>query len=345
MKLLLLCTGAPSSHLVKAITDAGHTYEVHDPRDLYLLISENVNGYDRIFDGSKGNDEPVRLFAKGYDGLICRIGKDLELCLPVVRHLTHNLNIFNPSPPLGLLIAHDKLWTTQRLSADNLPVPLSVFAIRANHVEFTVKAAGGLPVVAKQLTGSQGAGVSILETPLSANTTLESFNKAGIPIKLQRFVKAHTSNGGQATDIRAIVVGNKVVSAMERSANEGDFRANLSKGGSGKSVTLTDNEQAITIQAAKAVGLSFAGVDLMREGQKTYITEVNGNPGTGIIDITGHNHFEDLVQYIGAHTQKSESSSTKQDIAIQPTLPKSENLSDPMGLAKHYWQKRNTNGV
>jgi ribosomal protein S6--L-glutamate ligase len=339
MKLLILCTGTASSHLVKAITDAGHTYEVYDPRDLYLLISENVNGYDRIFDGSRGNDEPIRLYAKGYDGIICRIGKDLELCLPVVRHLTHNLNIYNPSLPLGLLVAHDKLWTTQRLSSDNLPVPLSVFAIRANHVEFTVKAAGGLPVVAKQLTGSQGAGVSILETPLSANTTLESFNKAGIPIKLQRFVKTNTSQQGQATDIRAIVVGNKVVVAMERSANTGDFRANLSKGGSGLKIQLTEYEQHIAVKAAQAVGLSFAGVDLMREGQKTYITEVNGNPGTGIIDVTGHNYFVDLVAFIAQRAKEEDSTKVKQDIAATPPTPKAQDLSQPMALAKHIWEK------
>lgn len=89
-------------------------------------------------------------------------------------------------------------------------------------------------MVAKQLTGSQGTGVSILETPLSANTTLESFHRGNIPVKLQRFIKAATNSVGQATDIRAIVIGDRVVCAMERTANGGDFRANLSRGGSGR---------------------------------------------------------------------------------------------------------------
>lgn len=179
--------------------------------------------------------------------------------------------------------------------------------IRANHVAFAIEKVGGLPVVAKQLTGSQGAGVSILETPLAANTTMESFHKASIPVKLQRFVKAHNSSSGNPTDIRAIVVGNKVVSAMERTASQGDFRANLSKGGNGRSITLSESETGMCVNAAKAVGLEFAGVDLIREKMgQTYITEVNGNPGTGIIDVTGQNYFNDLIKHIETRAKKNE---------------------------------------
>jgi ribosomal protein S6--L-glutamate ligase len=130
---------------------------------------------------------------------------------------------------------------------------------------------------------------------------MESFHRANIPVKLQRFIEAATNSVGQATDIRAIVIGDRVVCAMERTANGGDFRANLSRGGSGRMVTLTANEQQQCVQAAKAVGLEFAGVDLIREYAKApnfYITEINGNPGTGIIDITDFNYFVDLVMYI-----------------------------------------------
>ncbi|RYC69494.1 ATP-grasp domain-containing protein [Spirosoma sordidisoli] len=208
---------------------------------------------------------------------------------------------------MGLLVAHDKLWTSQVLSASKVRTPLTVFAVRSNHVAFAIDKVSGLPVVAKQLTGSQGAGVSILETPLAANTTMESFYKASIPVKLQRFVKAQNSTSGNPTDIRAIVVGDKVVSAMERTASQGDFRANLSKGGSGRSITLSDEETAMCIKASQAVGLEFSGVDLIREKMgKTYVTEVNGNPGTGIIDITKKNHFVDLIRFIETKSKKKE---------------------------------------
>lgn len=215
--------------------------------------------------------------------------------------------MYSPQTAIGLLVAHDKLWTSQVLSASSIRTPLTVFAVRSNHVAFAIDKAGGLPVVAKQLTGSQGAGVSILETPLAANTTLESFYKANIPVKLQRFVKAHHSSNGNPTDIRAIVIGGQVVSAMERTASQGDFRANLSKGGNGRAIELSETEIEMCVNAAKAVGLEFAGVDLIREKMgQTYVTEVNGNPGTGIIEITKKNHFVDLVAFIESKSKKNE---------------------------------------
>ncbi|QJD79590.1 ATP-grasp domain-containing protein [Spirosoma rhododendri] len=307
MKLLILSTGTPSKYLTQAITDAGHTYETHDPRNLYLFISEQVNGYDRIFNGSPELESPVRLFAASFDAVISRIGAELPLCVSILRHLNENLTVYSPQTAIGLLVAHDKLWTSQVLSAANVRTPLTVFAMRANHVAFAIDKAGGLPVVAKQLTGSQGSGVSILETPLAANTTMESFHRANIPVKLQRFVKAHDSSSGKPTDIRAIVIGDEVVSAMERTASQGDFRANLSKGGNGRSINLSGVETEMCIKAAKAVGLEFAGVDLIREKMgQTYVTEVNGNPGTGIIDITKKNHFIDLVKYIQTKCKESD---------------------------------------
>ncbi|MEZ0485401.1 ATP-grasp domain-containing protein [Fibrella aquatica] len=163
----------------------------------------------------------------------------------------------------------------------------------------------GLPIAVKQLTGSQGSGVSILDSLLSVKTILESFYKANVPVKMQRFIKSASGPTGSVNDIRAIVVGNEVVSVMEQGASGGDFRANLSQGGKAAKIRLSEDEKKVCINAAKALGLEFAGVDLMREAGKKhgetnscYVTEVNGNPGTGIIDITGHNHFTDLVKFI-----------------------------------------------
>lgn len=321
MKILNLVTGTPSKYLKQALDERGHTYDTIDARDTYLFTSESVNGYDRIYNGTSNLDAPIRLVAQSYDAVISRIGTQLPLCVSTLRHLTENLGIYCPQTSIGLLMAHDKLWTTQALSFNGVRTPLTVFAIRPNHVPFLIEKSGGLPVVAKQLTGSQGAGVSILETPLSTNTTLESFTKAGIPVKLQRFVKAHTNAVGSATDIRAIVVGERVVIAMERTANSGDFRANLSKGGSGRKIELSDEEIKMCINAAKSVKLEFAGVDLIREqAGKTFVTEVNGNPGTGIIDITGHNYFVDLVKHIEAKTgNTSQEPSKEQKPQNKPT--------------------------
>ncbi|QMW05666.1 hypothetical protein H3H32_12630 [Spirosoma foliorum] len=104
------------------------------------------------------------------------------------------------------------------------------------------------------------------------------------------------------------MIENEVVSAMERTASQGDFRANLSKGGYGRAINLSEAETAMCIKAAKAVGLEFAGVDLIREKMgQTYVTEVNSNPGTGIIDITKKNNFEGLIKFIETKSNKTES--------------------------------------
>ncbi|WP_421830058.1 ATP-grasp domain-containing protein [Larkinella sp.] len=103
------------------------------------------------------------------------------------------------------------------------------------------------------------------------------------------------------------------ISALQRTANIGDFRANLSRGGSGHVIKLTNAEKEMCVKAAKAVGLEFAGVDLIRElgtYNSVYVTEVNGNPGTGIIDLTGYNHFKDLVAYLELKTGNTATTAT-----------------------------------
>ncbi|WP_138990960.1 RimK family alpha-L-glutamate ligase [Larkinella sp. C7] len=111
------------------------------------------------------------------------------------------------------------------------------------------------------------------------------------------------------------------ISALQRTANSGDFRANLSRGGSGHAIKLTDAEKEMCVKAAKAVGLEFAGVDLIQElgtYNSVYVTEVNGNPGTGIngnpgtgiIDLTGYNHFKDLVAHLELKTGNTATAAT-----------------------------------
>ncbi|MBU1819924.1 MAG: RimK family alpha-L-glutamate ligase [Bacteroidetes bacterium] len=299
MNVLLLTTGAPSRHLVEALK--GHTFERHNPSDLYLYVSESMNGYDRIYNGSRDLSQPQRLRIKDYDAVISRLGSNLSFGATILQHLTENLGIYCPQNSDGLLIAQDKMKTVMRLSKEGIRVPMTVFAKNASHVEHLMKMLGGLPVIAKLLKGSQGLGVMICRDAEQTNTTLESFWGQPIDIMLQRFVDA------QRKDVRAIVVGERVVVAMERTGKK-DFRANISQGGSGRKIELTNDQKELCINAAKAVGLEFAGVDLMTDQDgKSYIIEVNGNPGTKLIDITGHNYFIDLVKHIESKVDKPKS--------------------------------------
>jgi ribosomal protein S6--L-glutamate ligase len=300
LNFLLLATGSPSSHLTKAITERGHTHEWHNPNDLYLFVSESENGYDRIYNGSATLERPVRLKAKSYDAIVSRIGNGLEHGASILRHLSENLDIYCPQDADGLETASNKLKTTQRLSSKGLRVPLTTYASSPLHTDFLIGKVGGLPSIGKLLKGSQGIGVFMLETPQAANTTLESLYRLNASLLLQKFVESGSK------DIRAIVVGDKVSVAMERTGKK-DFRANISQGGSGRKVELSKEDIDICIKAAKAVNLDFAGVDILKDEQgKTYVIEVNGNPGTKIIEITGHNYFTDLVKYIEDKVDKNQ---------------------------------------
>jgi ribosomal protein S6--L-glutamate ligase len=307
LNFLVLASGS-NTKLINAIVKAGHSYVLYDPEDLYLFVSEIENGFDRLYFGSENLETPERVYMKNFDAVISRIGKSLSHGSAILRHLTENLGLISCQAPDGLLTASDKLKTTQKLSFHGLRVPRTIYAKKPIHIDFLLKKVGGLPAVAKLLQGSQGVGVSILETPLATNTTLESFWKSNIDVKIQSFIDA----GGK--DIRAIVIGNKVSVAMERTANKGDFRANISKSGSGKKIELSNEDKELCIKASKAVGLEFSGVDLMKDKEgKSYIIEVNGNPGSKIINITGHNYFEDLIDYMSNIIQNKENTKTLSD--------------------------------
>ena len=289
---LILATGAVSKHLINAIEQRGHTYEAHDPRHLYLFVSESENGYDRIYNASPQMEKPARIKAGGVDAVISRIGADLAHGAAILRHLTDNLGIYSPQDADGLETASNKLKTTQKLSSNGLRVPLTAYAKNPIHIDFLINKVGGLPAIGKLLQGSQGKGVFILETPTAANTSLESMYKLDVGLKLQKFIESGSK------DIRAIVVGDKVVVAMERTGKK-DFRANVSLGGSGRKIELSEEDAQICVNASKAVGLEFSGVDILKDEEgKTYVIESNGAPGTKVINITGHNYFIDLVKHI-----------------------------------------------
>ena len=306
LHILILATGN-QSHLIKAIEDVGYTYEQHDPRNLYLYVSESENGYDRIYNGLASIEKPIRLKVKDYDAVISRIGSGLEYGANILTHLNENLGIYTTQTGAGLLLASNKLRTTMKLSAKGIRVPRTVGAYSPLHPEFLIDKVGGLPAVAKTLRGSQGKGIIILKDAEQTNTTFEAFWHAETPLKIQQYIE------GGKKDVRAIVIGNKVVSAMERTGVK-DFRANLSQGGKAIKVGISELNEKLCVSASQALGLDFSGVDMMiDENGVAYIIEVNGNPGAGIIGVTGHNHFFDLLDFIENKLKTEESEPSKSE--------------------------------
>lgn len=297
MKILVLSTSANNTavrSIVRAGEARGHEMIVKDPRWLYLLISESVNGYDRIYDGYNQDEKPVKLMASEIDAVVPRLGNNLSYSLAVLEHLNNNLRIFSTQSAPAIRNASDKLISQQKFSQWGLRTPKTVLGDQVRHADWMIKQVGGLPAIGKTITGSLGNGVYILESPLQTNIFLQNFAKGKNKLLLQKYIKS----GAVSKDIRAIVIDGKVVVAMERSAKDKEIRANLDKGGSGRKIELSEADQQICLTACNSVGLKCAGVDLIKsEDGTTYVIEINGNYGYKIETVTNTDISTPLIEY------------------------------------------------
>jgi len=188
----------------------------------------------------------------------------------------------------SLMRSRDKLASMQAMVAAGVPIPDTAAAHELSGTAEVLGLAGSVPVVVKLLEGSAGSGVVLAETKKAAESLLSAFHQLDAEFLVQQFVK---EAGGR--DVRVLVVGGRVVAAMERRAAAGDFRANMHQGGSAVKIKLTPQEKRVALAAAKAVGLSVAGVDLLRGENGPLVLEVNSSPGlegiegTTKIDVAG----------------------------------------------------------
>jgi ribosomal protein S6--L-glutamate ligase len=126
----------------------------------------------------------------------------------------------------------------------------------------------------KLLEGTQGVGVVLAETKKAAESVIAAFRQLDANILVQEYIK---ESGG--SDIRCIVVGNRVVAAIQRTGAPGDFRSNLHRGGTAEKIRLAPEERSIAVRAARSVGLNVSGVDLLRSNHGPVVMEVNSSPG------------------------------------------------------------------
>ncbi|MBP6581719.1 MAG: RimK family alpha-L-glutamate ligase, partial [Sphingorhabdus sp.] len=190
--------------------------------------------------------------------------------------------------------SRDKLRSLQILARKGLGLPVTAFAHDPRQTGEVIQMVGGAPVVIKLLEGTQGIGVVLAETENSARSVIEAFRGANVNILVQEFIKE--ANG---SDIRAFVIGNRVVAAMERQGADGDFRSNLHRGGSASAIKITPEERSTAVRAARALGLNVAGVDMLRSNHGPVIMEVNSSPGLeGIEKATNKDIATKIIQFI-----------------------------------------------
>ena len=292
---LLILNSVPNSYATQSIIKAGrrrgHKMIVLDPGYFSPLISNVEAGYDRLYDLLKKN--AYRITIRDIDAVIPRIGQNLSYNSFIVEHLTENLGIYSVQSATGIRAAANKFHTLQICSRHGIKTPITLYVKATNDVDFLIDKAGGIPLIIKYNSGSQGAGVMIMDSRKSAISTIQGLVKNKADFIVQQYIQSR----GQ--DIRAIVIGNQVIAAYKRTAPKGDFRSNLSLGGSGEMVQLPMEDQVTCVRASQAIGLEVAGVDLLKDTSGiTYLNEINSNFGLKGQKITGVNVGEYLISHI-----------------------------------------------
>jgi len=294
---ILILSGSAQTRLVETCKKRGHNPVVKKPTDFNIYISDKTRGYDALY-----FDENDKVKAKDYDCVISRVGTNRDYASKVIEHFRKNLGIFCVQSGESINTCADKVKTAQIMSQRKIRTPKQVYAVNPQNIKFIVNKLGGLPIILKEVNGSKGKGIILLESPLQTNMTLESFYGSDKRVILQEFI----DNGGK--DERHIVCDGEVICSMERQAPKSDVRANVSLSGTGRKIEADEETTQMVIDAVAAIpNLNFAGVDVMKsettdeKGNKIinrYLIELNSNPGEQIIDITGINYFEKLLDFV-----------------------------------------------
>lgn len=234
-----------------------------------------------------------------YDAVIPRIGASVTFYGLAVLRQFEMMGVYPLNESVAIGRSRDKLRSMQLLARDGIGLPVTTFAHDPKQTEEVLKLAGAAPLVIKLLEGTQGIGVVLADTERSAKSVVEAFRGAGVNIMVQEFIK---EAGG--TDIRALVVGGKVVAAMKRTGADGEFRSNLHRGGSAQTIKISPEERSTAIRAAKSMGLAVCGVDMLRANHGPVVMEVNSSPGLeGVEKATGIDIAGKIIEHLEKHAK------------------------------------------
>lgn len=230
----------------------------------------------------------------GLDAIIPRIGASVSFYGTAVVRQFEMMGVYSVNESVAITRSRDKLRALQLLSRKGIGMPVTGFANSPDDTNDLLKFVGGAPVVVKLLEGTQGVGVVLAETHKAAESVIEAFRGLKAEFMVQEFIK---EAGG--SDIRAFVVGDKVVASMKRTGKEGEFRSNLHRGGSAKVIKITPEERSTAVRSARVMGLNVAGVDMLRSNHGPVVMEVNSSPGLeGIENATGKDVAALIIEFI-----------------------------------------------
>ncbi len=306
MRLLILSRSATlysTSRLVLAARARGHEVTVADPLDFHVVVSRNRPS---MFLGAR----PV----PPVDLVLPRIGASItNYGLAVVRQFDMmGVPVLNTA--IAIARSRDKLRALQLLTKKDIDVPATVCARTPDSIDLALSLIGGTPAIVKLQQGTQGIGTMIADTPQAVSSLLETLWAMGQDIILQEYIVE-----SKGRDLRAIVVGKRVVACMRRQARAGEFRSNLHRGGLGMRVRLDPRYAQAAVAAVKVMGLEVAGVDMLEAKSGPKILEINSSPGlegiekTSGVDVAGAiiDHAERFLD------KRAKRRATKGDLALE----------------------------
>lgn len=229
-----------------------------------------------------------------YDAILPRIGSSITYFGTAVVRQFEQMDVFTPNTANGISNARDKLRATQILSRHNIAMPATAFVRNRADVRPAIERVGGAPVVIKLLEGTQGIGVILAPQVKVAEAIIETLHSTNQNVLIQRFIAE-----SRGRDIRALVVGDRVVAAMRRSAIGDEFRSNVHRGGTVEAVDLPADYARVAVRSAQIMGLRVAGVDMLESDDGPLVMEVNSSPGLeGIEAATKLDVAGAIIDYI-----------------------------------------------
>jgi ribosomal protein S6--L-glutamate ligase len=284
---LAILSRAPTAYstqrLRAAALDRGHDVKVLDTLQFAIDLSRAEP--DLQYKGKPLSD---------YDAILPRIGASVTFFGTALVRQFEQMDVYTPNTSNGISNSRDKLRATQILSRHDIGIPATSFVRNRGDVEAAIARVGGAPVVLKLLEGTQGIGVILAPDDKVAAAVIETLQSTDHNVLLQRFVAE-----SKGRDIRALVIGDRVVAAMRRVAQGDEFRSNVHRGGRVEAVELDPEYERTAVQSAQIMGLRIAGVDMLEGDDGPLVMEVNSSPGLeGIESATSLDVAGAIIDYI-----------------------------------------------
>ena len=278
-----------------------HLYSTERLREAAVERGHDVSVVDYLRSYMDITSAKPRVLFRGqelrFDAVIPRIGASYTFYGTALVRQFEMMGVYSVNPSQSITRSRDKLHSMQLLARARVGLPVTGYAHATQDIEGLLDLVGGTPVVIKLLEGTQGLGVVLAETKKAAESVIGAFRQLDANILVQEYIK-----DSKGADIRAFVVGGKVVAAMKRKGAPGDFRSNLHRGGTAEAITLTSGERAVAVKAARTMGLNVAGVDMLQATRGPVVLEVNSSPGLEGIEKSSQ---RDVAGAIIAHIEQS----------------------------------------